>query len=350
MFSSFFFQADNQVNRIMDWRDTSQFPASDGTWAVVDGKTRRDVSQPDIARTARKVGSQLGVGGPLVASPSTQRFLPAIRVPELQDSVLASVTSGLKVLAWIALAVSVLGAALLLVLKANDTATVVRTAILAALISGYWFFQHRVATRDRATFLEWTIFLDWQRRFAGLNLRLPLAVIAAFGLLQLAAAVAGLDRDFLFYKFGVVFASIDQGEYWRFLIGPFLHASVAHWAMNLAFCLLVLPYLTPFKDQWGVLLIGYAAIVLSAVGAYAFDAADSFAGVSALIYYACGFAITNALANKDWYPRQYTTGLVVSTLILVASPHVVSGSISFTAHAIGLLTGLVAGRFFEVRK
>jgi membrane associated rhomboid family serine protease len=336
----------------MDWRSSDCFPAGTGEWAVAQGPATGRISEEEAKRYARTVSSRMGAGGPLISSPATSCFLPAIRVPELQDFILSLVAVKLKGLAWLALSLALISA-LLLAASPDDAATVARTAVLLALIAAFWFYNHRVASRDRSTYLEWSIYLDWQTRCAGANYYLPLAAIGAFGLLQLGFAFGGYDRDFLFYKFGVVFASIDQGEYWRFFIGPFLHAGVAHWALNFVLCLLVLSYLTPYKNRWSVLLLGYMAIVLSAVAVYAQykwgigHVTDSFAGVSALIYFACGFTIANATSSKDWYPRRYVSGLAVSTIILLVSPHIVSGNISFVAHATGLFAGLFAGPFYK---
>ncbi len=339
----------------MSWRSPESFPPGNGEWEVKERTTTRRIGDEDVKAYVEKVSSQMGLGGPLIASPTTAQFLPPIRVPELQDAILSSVAGKLKVLAWIALSGSLLCALALAAPQLKDASTVARMAALMALIAAYWFYNHRVASRDRPIYLEWSIFLDWQRRCAGASHYVAMGVIGAFGLLQLGYTVAGYEPEAVFYDLGVVFALVDQGEYWRFLIGPFLHAGFSHWALNFLLCLLALPYLTPFKDRWSVLLIGYASIVLSGVVVYAqyrlgFAAnqrVDSFAGVSALIYFACGFAIANTMRNKDWYPRQYTRGLVVSTIILLASPHVMASNISFAAHATGLVVGLLAGLIFN---
>jgi membrane associated rhomboid family serine protease len=343
----------------MDWRSSDTFPAGNGEWAVARNAATTVISEEDAKVFAKAVSSRMGAGGPLISSPAAGRFLPPIRVPELQAYIVSLIASKLKSLALIAISFALV-CALLLAKRPNDAPMVARMAGLLALIAAFWFYNYRVASRDRATYLEWSIYLDWQKRFAGANYYVPLVVVGAFGLLQLACFAAGYDRDVLFYEFGVVFASIDRGEYWRFLVGPFLHASATHWTLNFVLCLLVLPYLTPYKNRWGVLLLGYAATVLSAAAVYAqFKSGfgsnhlgDSFAGVSAFIYFVCGFAIANTVANQVWYPRRYVSGLAVSTFILLASPHVVNGSISFVAHATGLIVGLCAGLFFkpDVRK
>jgi hypothetical protein len=294
-----------------DWRSPDSFPAGNGEWGVAQGPATKPISEEDAKGYARTVSSRMGAGGPLISSPATSHFLPPIRVPELQAFILSQIVARLKSLAGIALSFALV-CVVLLAARPNDSFTVARLAALLALIAAFWLYNYRVASRDQATYLEWSIYLDWQKRFAGANYYVPLAVIGAFGLLQLGYAIAGYDRDALFHKFGVVFASIDQGEYWRFLCGPFLHAGAMHWTVNFLLCLLALPYLTPFKNQLRVLLLGYAATVLSAVAVYAqFKSGfgsnhlgDSFAGVSAFIYFVCGFAIANTVANKDWYPRR----------------------------------------------
>lgn len=339
----------------MDWRGTDIFPAGNGEWAVAKGAATAPISEADARALAKAVSSRMGAGGPLISSPATSRFLPPIRVPELQALILSLVAGKLKMLAWIALSFALVCAILLVVKPPNDASMVARVAILLTLIAAFWFYNQRVASRDQATYLQWSIYLDWQSRSAGANYYLPLGVIAAFGLLQLGFSIAGFDRDFLFHRFGVAFAPIEQGEYWRFLIGPFLHAGAGHWTLNFVLCLLVLPYLTPYRNRMGVLLLGYAAIVLSAVAVYgqfewgfgSNSAVDSFAGVSALVFFACGFTIANAIANPSWYPDKYVSGLAVTSAILLVSPHVVDGNISFVAHATGLLVGLVGGLFFK---
>jgi membrane associated rhomboid family serine protease len=342
------------MHNVTDWRSSSLFPASSGEWGVKEGDTAKRISEEDARGNVSKVSSQMGIGGPLMSSPSTAHFLPPIRVPEMQEPILSLVAHKLKGLAWFALAVSLLCALLLLAPQLKDASIVARTAGLLALVAGFWFFSYWIASHRRSIYLEWTIYLDWQRRFAGANLYLPLAVIVAFGLLQLGFSFAGHDRDELFFRFGVIFESIDRGEYWRFFVGPFLHADASHLALNLLFCLLVLPYLTPYRRRWDVLLLAYGAVVLSGVVVYLQHksgigsiSTGGFAGISALIYFACGFALANTLAHRSWYPPRYATWLLVSTVILLASPHIVDGSISFTAHATGLVVGLIAGPLFS---
>jgi membrane associated rhomboid family serine protease len=340
--------------RINDWRGLDAFPTSTGEWAVREKSATVPISAADAQRFVKKIAAQMGVGGPLISSPSTKHFLPAVRVPELQGPILANVASGLKTLSWVAFSLALLCAGLLATGRASAPDVITRTTGLLVLIAAFWFYNHRVAARDPAIYRDWAIYLDWQRRFAGANLRVPLAVIAVFGLLQWGFSLAGYERDFLFHRFGVVFADIDRGEWWRLLVGPFLHASATHWALNFVLCLLVLPYLTPFRNRWGVLLLAYGSVVFSAVAVFAqsrFGLAtiytDSFAGVSALVYFACGFALSNAWRCQDWYPARHASSLFVITLILLASPHVLGDQISFVAHAAGLLVGLAAGSTYK---
>jgi len=338
--------ADKEL-KIPLWKKNEYFPKSDGSWMVLDGKVKKTVSKRDATTNAKKWNYLNTI---LYATPSTSQFLPPILVPELSNFAYASVLGNMKKMALITFIVS---AAYFFLFSGLVFRQVTNIAIVFVMTLSFLYFyaEYRYSLKNKDIVIERSLYLNWIRRNNGFNYYALLATICFFGLMQLIFQVFGSSEYYLIKKIGVIYTSIDEKEYWRFFIGPFLHSGLSHWIVNTTNIIIFFPLLNAFRSKIHLVLV-YASIVASAIMAYTFrDAATSevegFVGVSASVYYVLGFMLSNMAFNKRWYPKNIGFSLVFITIFMLTLPYTYSNKINVISHITGLLLGLIAGAFFS---
>ncbi len=312
---------------------------------VLDGKVKKTVSERDAVTNAKKWNYLNTI---LYATPNTSRFLPPILVPELSNFAYASVLGNMKKMALVAFAVTT---AYFFLFSGLFFHQITNTAIVfvMALSFLYLYVEYGYALKDKNIVIESFLYINWIRRRNGFNYYAILVAICFFGLIQLIFQVLVPDEDYLIKKIGVIYSSIDEKEYWRFFIGPFLHSGLSHWIINAISIILFFPLLNVFRSKLHLLFV-YISIVFSAIMVYIFrdsitSEVEGFVGVSAAVYYILGFMLSNIAFNKWWYPKKLGFSLFFITAFSLILPYTYPNKISVIAHITGLLFGLTVGIF-----
>jgi membrane associated rhomboid family serine protease len=332
----------------MNWKETDDYPLGDRVWAVKYRDCTKYISEDDAKSYAKKVSNYLGIGGPLISSPETERFLPIIQHPTFHNYMLRLILNKLRgiIFSFALAALLCLFFALDLVIRKQNT-ELLMLSVTMILTFGLQYCLYLQARNHKKQFLDWVIYLDWSRRHSRIFLVVFALMMLMPGAIQLVSFLVGREENEIFIKYGVVFKLIDQNEYWRFLVGPFFHVNFIHWMINFIFILLMAPNLAPFKSKLLVIFLGVLSIILSAVIVYVQYlmgyGGSGIAGASALIYFILGISLANVVLYRSYYPKTQLPYLLLFSIIALISPHAFPNNVSFTAHFSGLVWGLICG-------
>ncbi|HEU4619125.1 MAG TPA: rhomboid family intramembrane serine protease, partial [Gammaproteobacteria bacterium] len=299
----------------MDWRNLERFPEAMGeAWQARRGRSRiiGDKGSIDAAVSRWTLLDPL-----LISRPGARRFLPVLAIEEYREAVQRSLKR--RQLMMIAV-LSLLACGLALSGWAADRASAFRAALASLAIAGFGTLEYQLVIKrpdvlfDRALLTLWVV--DRGRTYAlGWT-----AMMLVAGALQLGGEhiVGGHER--LVLAIGAVNARVLDGEVWRLVVGPFLHAGPAHWFGNLAFLV--------FSGAVAGALLGRASVALF-VGASALGALvstllsdpsrlESYVGVSAGIFALLGWCAGAAMRRPQRFPGHFAaTALGFSMLAFV---------------------------------
>lgn len=323
----------------MDWRNLERLPEAMGeAWQARRGRGPiiADKGSIDAAVSRWTLLDPL-----LISRPGAGRFLPVLAIEEYREAAQRSLKR--RQAAMIA-ALSLLACVLALSGWAADRPSALRAALASLAIAGFAALEYQLVIKrpdvlfDRALLTLWVV--DRGRTYAlGWT-----AVMLVAGALQLGGEYVLGGHEPLVLAIGAVNARVLDGEVWRLVVGPFLHAGPAHWLGNLA--------LLVFSGAVAGALLGRASIALlvgaSTVGALVStllsDPArlEAYVGISAGIFALLGWCAGAAIRRPQRFPGHFAaTALGFSVLAFVGVWLLNPG-----ASNLGHITGLAAGVAF----
>ena len=155
------------------------------------------------------------------------------------------------------------------------------------------------------------------------------------------------DPEEVFINFGALYDSIENGEYWRFLSGPYLHSGLAHWLSNLVF-LIIASTVAAKTSTFGALTAFIFGNLLGAITAYllnifSFTTGDVYVGISPGIY--ALFSLSSALIvlSKNSFPIRFGYSLALFAITSIAITALMFESSAHGSHITGFLFGALLG-------
>ena len=168
--------------------------------------------------------------------------------------------------------------------------------------------------------------------------------VLAIGLAQLLLQEAEGGVEPMFVRYGALYGPIADGQWWRLIVGPFFHSSLAHYVTNAIFLCSVGSLAWAVFGVWTfpAFLLGS---VVGAVGALLFHGAsvDGYAGISGGVFALCGLVIALGTLDKKSLPKGFAMLVLGLTVMSMLLPIFFSAKTSMAGHVAGLLFGLVAG-------
>ncbi|MEM1144828.1 MAG: rhomboid family intramembrane serine protease [Pseudomonadota bacterium] len=202
---------------------------------------------------------------------------------------------------------------------------------------------------------ERALYMDWIKRSLQADYYIVPALVVAFGASQAFLLYLTGEPYTLVSKLGVVYGSIDKGEYWRFLTGPFLHVDFGHWIVNFISLVFFAAMMSAFPNRILHLLLMISAISGSAIAAYLrytytdsqTQLFDGFAGISGGVFYLQGFLLANAFRYAWWYPARTWVFLLLIVATNLTIPTLIQTNTSVLSHVFGLCIGISLGACFQ---
>lgn len=337
------FVQDGPDSSMKSWFDTDFLPFSDHGYAMLE-KGRQLVAPRE--ELSRKAARSAVMDTRLFSGPGSDRFLPAICHPDFCETAhRAVVRNAQHILAMTVLAIA---ASLALSLhKADPTslykASIVFVAILAFLGADYLLIKRNLGRlQERALYFHF-IFREVRGPVLGMATLMFIA-----GAAETLFILNGGTIEGLILEFGLFFESIERGQAWRYLTGPFIHANVVHWTSNSILACLTFAIATPIGRWWAVtaffvtLLGSTLCVQLLAV----VPRPDALVGISGGIFGLLGaLAAVSGRFNRD-LPQLLSFSVLSFIAVNVFISLLLVPNANETAHLTGAIIGFGFGLLF----
>jgi membrane associated rhomboid family serine protease len=324
----------------MDWRNLDWLPESTGeAWQARRGRG-------PVFRDKRAIDAAAARWTPLdpllISPPGGRRFLPVLAIDEYRETVQRSLRR--RQLGMIAALLS-LACVLAISGWAAGRSSAFDIALVSLAIAGFSTLEYELAIKRPDTLFDRALLTLWVFE-RGRTYAVGWAVMMLVaGALQLAGQYALGGHEPLLLRLGAVNTRILDGEPWRLVVGPFLHASLGHWLGNLA--------LLVFAGAVAGALLGRASIALflsmSSLGALVSTLLSdrthmaAYVGVSAGVFALLGWCAGAAMRQPRRFPRHFAATALGFSVLSLVSVWLVNPNASNVGHLSGLIAGLGAG-------
>ncbi|MGY4534544.1 membrane associated rhomboid family serine protease [Pseudomonas sp. TE3786] len=322
------------------WRNISLLPANQGTgWGIYKSGVYQEVTADDAKQRVLKWLPGLPV---LFGAPGTPNLLPPTEILQLRKKAMLALRKH-----YINATTATVGCALpflaIYFLHPHSASIYFGLALLSlwCVVSFDYLYilRHHQSVTERALFYYW-LRTNPNVRWAALYSTVFMVTLGATQLLL----QGGSGNSIAFDRLGAMYKSLEQGQYWRLLTGPYLHYTLIHFMSNL-FQLVIMAAAAAgiigrraiFIFILGNLLAGWAQWVFGP------QLLGSFGGVSGGVYALYGVLIGAGIKYRDLFPRGLLTYFVAVGILGVLSTDLVSKTAASIAHYTGFSFGLVCG-------
>ncbi len=322
------------------WRNTLNLPSNRGVgWGVYKG----GIYHESTAETAKKAALKWLPASPvLFGAPGAHLLMPPTEIVELENSAMLAVRRQ-----YLSVSTVAIGCALAFIAVSFQKPHSILFALGLALacfwvvasVDYFFFLRHRHYVTERALFYYW-IRTNPDVRMAGVC---SLAFMIFLGGGQLALQYGG-GVSTAFHRVGAMYESIENGQYWRLLTGPYLHYSAIHFANNFLMLFIM------GSAAYGVvgrhtIYIFIISNFLSILAQWRFGPQflGSFGGISGGVYALYGVLLGVGLRHKDLFPKGLLLYFLTVGALGVLSTDLVSQKSASVAHFTGFAFGLLYG-------
>lgn len=319
----------------------ADLPAGNGQWQAVRAPWKRLITgRQDVEHALRRWHALDPI---LVSTPTSPTFLPPLCVPELADAVHRGMLGRQRAVLAITGIMTVL--ALVAWQAGFDDGKFGPVVAAFALIFAYLFADYHFVLRHRDRTADRTVFIYRAYRKGGAFAAIAGGVLAAAGLAQLFLQdrLGGLVP--MVNAYGALFVPLAAGEWWRYLVGPFVHGGAIHWIGNLAM-LVVAAGLAGTMGRIGALSLLFVAINVGSVLAVQYlgigHTPDALLGVSGGIFGLFGWVVGVTFRERARFPWMWFATLSF-VFLNIGLAWILVRQTSNVAHGFGLATGLLSG-------
>ncbi len=326
-----------------NWRSINVLPKRQeaDSWALKSG--RHPVENIDESRLKKEIRRWSPYQAILISAPNHYRLLPLVRIGSVRKVVIAKnyfLTYAMGIV-WAILAAA---AAMLSYVKARPATGL--ASLACALVAAALMLDARKIRSSSHTLFERSLFIAWlrvsPRSQIGLIVWVVLVGIIGITQLWLNSTLGGWEPAAV--KYGAITKSINAGEWWRLITGPYFHSSAVHFASNTLMAICIGPI--------ALALIGWRSIIVfilaNVVGAIAFlffgnVKFDVYMGISAgvLALFSMLFAI--AIRHPRFLPKGIANFFILIALVSTLLSEAISASSASSAHIVGILFGVTVG-------
>jgi len=213
-------------------------------------------------------------------------------------------------------------------------------AVLLALyfIVDYTILRGENALADRARFLYW--------------IKHDVAVRKVFIFASLASLLMGGGEWLLVQRYGSAVGAIERyglvftralgGEWWRFFVGPYLHAGFFHYISNVSMFAPILAVCWRLCGGWSLwvfLIVNLMAPIVSMI--WVIDLFDAYAGISGGVFSLLGLLFGRVVVGRDFFPRGLSVNILSFTAIALVASNFSNENSLMISHVIGFILGWV---------
>lgn len=324
----------------MDWR-TSQIdmPSTRKGWQCRRNKRRIISGQEAIAA---EVARWHALDPLVISEPGSNRFVPVLDLNQYQRVAHMSAVRRQLLSMLIALIVALVFAGIWFVEHRDEAITFVQVFLALGLFLtlDYWLVIRRLAAlKERASFVVWIY------QHGRMEVLFCTGLMALTGILQLILQYQFGGFEPMMRHYGVVFENVENGEWWRFLVGPYFHASVAHWIANAAILIFIGPIIGALSRYHGLLtfVLGSTLGAIASFASAEFTNYDSYVGVSGGIFAMMGWCAGFGMSNPKRLPAKFAFTIATFAIVNGILSALMIPDSSTSAHVVTLITGFLLG-------
>jgi membrane associated rhomboid family serine protease len=331
------------IKYLSEWRNDDSFQKNSCDDYVVSRIFGNDRYGYSAARSAAEKwslsdGRAIGISGSPIK-------LPALCISEFHDFAKKNYKKQIRIIA-IMLAVFLVLFALNIIRKGAVASTIGPTIIIALtlldlIIDQQIYLRKNENLIERARFIYWLISSKNIRRGFSLVLLLCASLFIAQSWLE--SIIGG--RDALFGKFGFVYANVAQGEYWRILTGPWLHASFAHLANNAVMTAIVAPFLYYYSRTRAVAYFLCGALIGQVAQWLIFPVGDVLVGISGGTFTLYGAALGICIRHQASLPQGVYLKVAYVGIVSIFAAYLLNPHSAGICHIFGFSIGLLGELF-----
>lgn len=275
-------------------------------------------------------------------------FLPVLHVALYRDRAFKAAKKGHLTSIFIATA-GVIVSLVLWVVNNDEKALILSAAIFCILL--YLYLDYILVIRDFQRVLERSDFVLSIYGAARKSLPLWIALMVSIGIVQyyLQFYLSGVEP--VIYKLGLVYKYSLNDHWWRLITGPYFHASIAHWIVNLLFLVIFSP-VADFISRKGALVAFIFGNILAAAMAkltngFGLSGGDAYVGISGGIYAFWGWIILSAIFYREKFPSFFYISFSLFSMLNFVLTVLLAPNASNAGHFGGFLGGLIVFFLFD---
>jgi membrane associated rhomboid family serine protease len=322
---------------MIDWRNLDLLPSGvAGEW-VGRRPYRRDIRGK--AAVERVVAHWTPIDPLIISEPDSMRFAPVLSIDRYRKKVHQKIIRKQIVILLVFLGV-VCMIGLSWFVKPRPQALMATLAALSMFL--FWAIDYWLVIRNIDALFERALFSYWILKTGLFDFVIWVGIMLASASAQLGGQkiLGGLDP--LLLKYGLVYDYVKKGQLWRLFIGPFFHASIAHWGANLS----ILMFLGPIaswisrRSAFCVFICGSA---IGAITSMINQQTDAYVGVSAGIFAMMGYCSGVAFKYPQKFPLRFAYTAITFSLLSLVLPWLLDPNLNGIAHLSGLVFGICYG-------
>lgn len=286
---------------------------------------------------------------PLVVSrPGSKDFLPVLNVRKYELKAFDSAKRSQRLMLLIA-AFYLLAATAYWYIKGSEksiTMVFVLLLFMLYLFSDYQLvIRHFDRLRERAAFI---VFVSLHGKKDALAWA---GFTVAIGSVQYVLQQHYGGFEPMMYAWGLVYEPVNQGEWWRFVTGPFFHSGLPHWILNAATLILFAPVVGVISRLDGVIVFvlgniaGFIAAWLQILTG--FSESDAIVGISGGISAMIGWLVGFSVVYKNDMPRMFAVSLLSFFVLWQLLAVLMYPKVSIVAHLGGFCVGMAWAVLFR---
>lgn len=287
----------------------------------------------------------------LVAVPGATMFQPVLETREFRDIAWKSALQKQRWSLLICTAWMIISFLFSLFGSDND---LWRMGLTLGLVMVFVYLDYALVTRRIDALRERSALIVWlhQKARTETPLWITLALLFGSGQLLLQKAFGGFNPMML--SIGLVYKFVHQGQWWRYITGPFLHVSLAHWMTNTIFLVAIGSISSAFSRRNAILIFLLGSIIggIASASPWEWAPGNAFAGVSAGIFALLGWSGAAAFRRPARFPMHFGMTMTAFGILNLAMAWLLLPAASTVAHAAGWTIGIVwgyCGPFLENR-
>ena len=328
----------------MDWRAPDSLPSHLGNeWSIWDGKRKKSTGLPSCKALAK---SWDPIGGLLIGKPGNDYLQPPVGIPEIVElfrerfvrrlwfvGLFYGLVFGGLAGFWIISKMPVAG----------PLAAIAFLLLLVTINDARLFSQSKAWLLERATFVACLRNSKPVRRAVLVYL---VALISAYVLQSVVNSKAN-DPDGALLAYGVFYKAIEEGQWWRLLSGPYVHANFSHLFANAAlgalgvgvFCAVLRPIAATTSFVIGNIVAATAQWLLASFVDL------GMTGVSGGVFSIYGSILGAAFLGRADLPRGFWVPMSAVLLMSIPLATIAGANVATFAHLGGFVSGLLLSPF-----